>query len=175
MRPLRTPPLPTATKDEQSVTSEWQILQDTIEGVRLVEVRHIVGDTGHLTEVLRQDWFEEDVTVDQVFQVTLEPGAVSGWHVHLATMDRLFVNTGQIRIALYDGREDSPTHGRVNEFRLGELRPGLLVIPAGVWHGLRNLRSTAGTVLNLVDRAYAYEDPDHWRLPADSPEIPYSL
>jgi dTDP-4-dehydrorhamnose 3,5-epimerase len=25
----------------------------------------------------------------------------------------------------------------------------------------------------MVDRAYTYEDPDHWRLPPDTREIPY--
>ncbi len=76
---------------------------------------------------------------------------------------------------LYDARPDSPTAGRVNEFRLGERRPGLVIVPPGVWHGLRNLLSETSTVLNLVDRAYDYEDPDHWRVPPDSPEIPYRL
>lgn len=27
--------------------------------------------------------------------------------------------------------------------------------------------------VNDIDRAYRYEDPDHWRLPADTGEIPY--
>jgi dTDP-4-dehydrorhamnose 3,5-epimerase len=96
--------------------------------------------------------------------------------VHLRTTDRLFVNAGEVKIALFDSRPDSPTHGMVNEFRLGERRPALVIVPAGVWHGLKNLQSEQqGTVLNIVDRAYEYTDPDHWRLPADTPEIPYSF
>jgi dTDP-4-dehydrorhamnose 3,5-epimerase len=49
------------------------------------------------------------------------------------------------------------------------------VIPSGVWHGVQNLQATESRVLNLVDVAYEYEDPDHWRLPADTAEIPYSF
>jgi dTDP-4-dehydrorhamnose 3,5-epimerase len=76
---------------------------------------------------------------------------------------------------LYDARRDSSTGGLTNEFRFGERRPGLVVIPPGVWHGLRNLQSAPSVVVNLVDRAYAYDAPDHWRLPPDTPEIPYDL
>jgi dTDP-4-dehydrorhamnose 3,5-epimerase len=169
------PPLPGATKDEQSVTADWTVLQDPIDGVRLIEVRNVIRDSGHLTEILRRDWFNGPVEIDQVFQVTLESYAVSAWHVHLDTTDRLFATTGQVKVALFDAREESPTRGLVNEFRLGERRPGLVIVPAGVWHGLRNLRATPATVLNLVDRAYAYDDPDHWRLPPDTAEIPHRI
>jgi dTDP-4-dehydrorhamnose 3,5-epimerase len=169
------PPLPGATKDEQSVTADWTVLQEPIDGVRLLEVRNVLRDSGHVTEVLRRDWFQESVEIDQVFQVTLESRAVSAWHVHLATTDRLFATSGQVKIALFDGREESPTKGLVNEFRLGERRPGLLIVPAGVWHGLRNLRASPSTVLNVVDRAYVYDDPDHWRLPPDTAEIPHRI
>jgi dTDP-4-dehydrorhamnose 3,5-epimerase len=168
------PPLPGAEKDEQSITADWVVLQEPIEGVRLIEVSNVLRDTGLVTEILRSDWFDSPPEVDQIFQLTLEPGALTAWHVHMHTTDRLFVSTGQAKIVLYDGRPGSPTHGRINEFRLGERRPGLLVVPAGVWHGVKNLGSAPGTVVNIVDFAYRYEDPDHWRLPPDSPEIPYS-
>src|SRR5215213_124301 len=169
------PPLPGATKDAQSVTSDWTVLQDRIEGVELIEVRNVISNSGHTTELLRRDWFGGRVEIDQVFQVTLGPHAISAWHVHLDTTDRLFVNAGQVKIALYDGREGSPTRGRVNDFRLGDRRPGLIVVPPGVWHGIQNLLATESRVINLVDVAYEYEDPDHWRLPADTAEIPYSF
>ena len=170
-----TPPLPGATKDEQSVTSDWTVLRKPIDGVQLIEVRNVIANSGHTTEVLRRDWFGADVEIDQVFQVTLGPDGISAWHVHLDTTDRLFVNAGQVKIVLYDSRPESPTRGLVNEFRLGDRRPGLVIIPPGVWHGVQNLQATESRVLNLVDVAYEYEDPDHWRLPADSAEIPYSF
>jgi dTDP-4-dehydrorhamnose 3,5-epimerase len=41
-----------------------------------------------------------------------------------------------------------------------------------VWHGIQNLASTPSVVLNLVDRAYDYDDPDHRRLPTHTEQIP---
>ena len=69
----------------------------------------------------------------------------------------------------------SPVRGRSNEFRLGSSRPGLVVVPPGVWHGVKNISNAPGLILNLVDRAHKYEDPDHWRLPIDTSEVPYSF
>ena len=43
-----------------------------------------------------------------------------------------------------------------------------------MWHGLQNLGDTDALVLNFPSEAYNYADPDHYRLPADTTEIPYT-
>ena len=139
----------------------------------LREVKNIPSDRGVVTEIYRRDWKLDEEEVDQAFQVLILPGGISAWHAHQVTTDRLFVSMGLVRIVLYDPRRDSPTYGMVNEFRLGPVRPGLLVVPPKVWHGVQNMGAEAAVVVNLSDRAYRYEDPDHWRLPPGSPEIAY--
>ena len=160
-------------KDGQSVQRDWLPAQHLLQGVKIVEVRNVIKGGGMLTEVFRREWNVDEAAVDQVFQVLLGPREVSAWHVHRDTRDRLFVNHGAVRVVLYDARRASSTFGGINEFRLGAQRPALVLVPPGVWHGLENLRDQDSLVLNLVDRAYCYEDPDHWRLPADSASIPY--
>jgi dTDP-4-dehydrorhamnose 3,5-epimerase len=167
--------IPGSRKDGQTVRPDWTPAQRTIDGVQVREVRHVHKGRGRLTEVFRADWKLDDGVVAQVFQVLLGPGEVSAWHTHQRTRDRIFVSSGTVRIVLYDARAASPTCGQVDEFRFGEHRPALLVVPAGVWHGVENLRSEPSIVLNVVDRAYSYTDPDHWRLPPDSPRIPFSF
>jgi dTDP-4-dehydrorhamnose 3,5-epimerase len=168
--------LPGAEKDSQSITKEWQFTgQRIIDGVAVKEITNVPKETGYLTEVYRREWALDEEDVDQVFQVALHPGGVSAWHVHAETIDRLMVNHGQVKVALYDAREGSPTHREVNVFRVGKLRPCLIVVPPGVWHGVKNLAPETSLVLNLVDRAYRYEDPDHYRLPRDTEEIPYRI
>jgi dTDP-4-dehydrorhamnose 3,5-epimerase len=162
-----------ATKDGQSITSDWTPLVKLIDGVRIREVRNVLKSNGVLTEVYRTDWAVDDGIVQQVFQVTIEPGGLSAWHAHQHATDRLFVSAGILKIVLYDAREDSPSHGCVNELRFGIQRPALVVIPPGVWHGVQNTGDAPALLLNLVDRAYQYENPDHWRLPSDTPKIPY--
>lgn len=163
-----------ATKDAQSITARWDPHAMTmIDGVRLREVKHVPKGNGSLTEIYRKDWQLDDLLVEQVFLVEMMPSGISAWHAHQHTTDRLFVTRGIMRIVLYDGREGSPTCGMINEFKLGELRPALVIVPPKVWHGVQNIGNAPGSLLNLVDQAYCYEDPDHWRVPHDTPAIPY--
>jgi dTDP-4-dehydrorhamnose 3,5-epimerase len=163
------------TKDVRSITSDWEHLQELIEGVRVKEMKNVPKQNGFLTEIFRTDWELDEGVVGQVFQVTLFPGSISAWHAHQFSTDRLFASNGSIQVVLYDARTTSSTHKRINEFRIGPVRPALIVVPPGVWHGVQNISQEPGCVLNLVDRPYAYADPDHWRLPFDSPKIPYSF
>lgn len=167
--------LPGAQKDAQSITAEWQFFQSPIEGVTWKEVRHVPKESGYLTEVWRQDWALDAGPVDQVFQVMLKPGGVSAWHTHQVTIDRLFAAQGLIRVVLYDARQGSPTFGQLNIFRIGVIRPTLVIVPPGVWHGVENIGAEPAILLNLVDKAYRYESPDHWRLPMDTDQIPYKF
>ena len=168
--------LPGMAQDKQSVTRDWQLVhQRLISGVAVVETKNVPLSRGYLTEIYRGDWKLEPGTINQVFQTVLDPGAVSAWHAHAQTTDRLFVSSGQILIVLYDARRESQTYGQLNQFRFGTVRPALLTVPAGVWHGVQNSASTVSILLNLVDRAYHYEQPDHYRLPVDSQEIPFQF
>lgn len=165
--------LPRMTRDRRHMTRDWQREQTHIDGVEVREIRNVLTGYGRLTELYRADWKLAGHGVDQVFQVLLEPGEVSAWHAHAETTDRLFVSHGQMRIVLYDARQDSSTAGCVNEFLYGSARPAVVVVPPQVWHGVQNVASTPSLITNIVDRAYDYENPDHYRVPVDSPDVPY--
>lgn len=160
-------------KDAQLVTPEWQPVRTPIAGVSWHEVKNMPGAQGIMTELFRPEWDPSGMPVVQVYQIRLMAGAISAWHCHRRTADRIFVSQGLAVLALFDDRDDSPTRGVVNEFHIGELRPTLVIIPAGVWHGLHNLGSAECVYVNLPGEAYNYADPDHYRLPADTTEIPY--
>lgn len=161
-------------QDEQSITSEWALVnQRLIDGVVLREVKNVPTGYGYLTELFRMDWGLDSFGVDQVFQAVMDPGAVSAWHAHAVTTDRLFAAYGRLLVVLYDAREDSPTYGVVNKFRVGTVRPGMLVVPPKVWHGVKNIASTPSILVNVVDHAYRYEGPDHYRLPQETNRIPF--
>lgn len=163
-----------ARKDPQLVTSEWQRIQPGISGVTVHEVLHVPRDHGVITETFRPEWDPTGLPVVHVYQSRLFPGAIGAWSCHAKNTDRLFVNQGHLKIVLFDAREDSATLGRLMELHVGDARPAFLVIPPGVWHGLQNLGSSDALMLNLPSTAYDYADPDHYRLPWDSPEIPYT-
>lgn len=65
--------------------------------------------------------------------------------------------SGLVTIVVFDGRRDSPTSGRVNEFTLSETNPGLLIIPPNLYHGWKNIGTS--------EAMYNYEAPDALDLP----------
>lgn len=163
-------------QDQQSITRDWQMVNQTIiDGVKIQPVAHVPTGYGYLTEMYRSDWKVDGFGVDQVFQGVLEPGRITAWHAHGVTTDRLFVSLGLLKVVLYDARQESPTYQVVNQFRVGTVRPALVVVPPGVWHGVENVHSSTSVLVNIVDHAYRYEQPDHYRLPHDSPQIPYDF
>jgi dTDP-4-dehydrorhamnose 3,5-epimerase len=166
--------LPGAQKDSQLVTPQWEMLREPIEGVHMHEVRHVPRDHGIITEIFRPEWDPTGLPVAQIYQSRLYPGAIGAWSCHMKNVDRLFINQGNVKLVLFDGRENSPTFRRINEYHVGDARPAMMVIPIGVWHGLQNLGAADALMLNFPTRSYNYEDPDHYRLPFDTPEIPYS-
>jgi dTDP-4-dehydrorhamnose 3,5-epimerase len=166
--------LSSARKDRQLVTKDWQKIEEGIDGVVVREVLHVPRDHGVITEIFRPEWDPSGLPVVHIYQSRLFPAAIGAWSCHASTIDRLFVNQGHLKVVLFDGREESRTYRRIVELHVGDARPAFLVLPAGVWHGLQNLGPSDALVINCPTRAYNYEDPDHYRLPFDSPEIPYT-
>jgi len=165
--------LPGAQKDEQIVSENWQAIRKAIDGVVAREVLHVPRDHGIITEAYRSEWDPTGLPVVHIYQSRLFPGAIGAWSCHAKSIDRLFVNQGQLKLVLYDARDDSPTKGTLMELHVGDARPTFLVVPTGVWHGLQNVGTIDALMLNFPTHAYDYADPDHWRLPYDSDQIPY--
>ena len=163
-----------ACKDEQLVTPAWDRLTTALDGVYLHEIKHVPRDHGVITEIYRPDWDPTGKPVVQVYQSRLFPAAIGAWSCHQIATDRLFVSQGHLKIVLYDGRESSSTFGALQDYHVGDYRPAFLVIPPGVWHGVQNLGANDVILIILPTRAYVYEDPDHYRLPYNTGDIPYS-
>ncbi len=168
--------LESAKKDNQRVTANWEPLADLIDGVKICESKNVITNASYLTEYFRQDWEIVEHQIQHIIQVMLRPGVVTAWHMHKHQTDYVVVNTGMFKAVLCDGRDHSPTKGKVNVFNLSPMRPTLLVFPPGIWHGFQNLlNSQMSSFLSFSDRPYIYENPDEWRLPPDTPEIPYKF
>jgi dTDP-4-dehydrorhamnose 3,5-epimerase len=156
-------------RDKHSAVDEAGGLRlELIEGLRFRAIRPVPHEDGHLMEIARTTWPEIDEPVVQVHMTTTLPGRVRAWGLHKRSTDRLFVAAGLVKIACFDGRRDSPTFGRVNEFALSDRNPGLLVIPPDLYHGWKNIGVAESIVVNMPSRLYDYESPDALDLPWDS-------
>ena len=162
-----------AKQDIQTVTVDGEVLRELIDGVKLHEMPNILTKNGVTTELYRPEWDIGALPVRHIIHVQLRPRTVSAWHLHRIQTDRIFVTNGTCKLVLWDEREQSPTLGHINVFFLGRLRPAVVQIPPGVWHGLQNLDSESVGFINYFDHPYRYEEPDEWRLPVETERIPY--
>ena len=77
-------------------------------------------------------------------------------------------------MVLFDGRDESPAFDQVSAVHCSDGRPMFVVVPTAVWLGLQNLSNNDELMINFPTSAYDYRCPDHYRLPWDSEQIPYS-
>ena len=146
--------------------------REPIDGVQSKDLRLIPDERGRLMEILRSD---DDIykKFGQIYMTTNYPGVVKAWHYHKTQTDNVVCVKGMIKLVLYDARDGSPTRGCLNEFFLGDHNHKLVHIPAGVMHGWKCIGETESLVINIPTELYDYNNPDEYRLPFDSAEIPY--
>lgn len=143
-----------------------------IDGVVITRLTVIPDDRGRLMEIMRCDdeGFER---FGQVYITTTYPGVVKAWHMHRLQTDHMAAVQGMFRLALYDAREGSATHGVLQEVYMGIHNEVMVRIPPGVYHGWMCISEEEGMVVNVPDLPYDRADPDEYRLPPDAPAIPY--
>lgn len=162
-------------KTKQTVTPSGEYIRKLIHGVMIRYTLVHLDERGTTSEIYDSRWGITEEPLITVVKVTVRQGRTKGWSMHLKHTDRVYVLSGAARIVLYDNREDSATYKMINEIFLGEERPGLLTIPPNVFHAVQNIGSTDVTFLDMPTRAYDHEDPDRYRLPLDSKEIPFNF
>ena len=143
-----------------------------IEGVILKELKVIPDERGYVQEILRCD----DTFFDKFGQVYLSVAnlnVVKGWHYHKKQTDRFTCIKGMMKVVLYDSREESPSFGDVDEIFVGDLNHKLIVVPPFVYHGFKAIGEGPAYFLSVPNLPYDYKNPDEYRLPPDTEEIPY--
>jgi dTDP-4-dehydrorhamnose 3,5-epimerase len=143
-----------------------------ISGVKTKKLKVIPDERGRLMEILRRD-DELFQIFGQVYMTATYPGVVKAWHKHEKQTDNIACVAGQIKLALYDGRPDSPTFREINEFYLGIHSPMLIQVPAGIYHGWMCVSPEEALVINIPTEMYDHGRPDEQRLDPHGHDIPY--
>jgi dTDP-4-dehydrorhamnose 3,5-epimerase len=143
-----------------------------IEGVKVKQLKAIPDERGYVMEILRCD---DDIyeKFGQTYITACYPGVIKGWHYHKVQTDHFTCIIGMVKVALYDDRDGSPTRGEVNEFFMGEKNNILLKIPRGVLHGFKAIGNKTAVIVNVPTEPYNRENPDEYRVPYNSKDIPY--
>ena len=142
-----------------------------IDGVTFKELVTHSDERGYFREIIRvtDDIFEEGF--GQWSHSLMYPGTAKAWHVHQRQTDWWYVAVGTLKIALYDTRPESPTHGELTEFIMGDNHPARVIrIPPGVAHGCKAI---GGPAHLFYITSHTYDPKDEGRIPHNDPDIGY--
>ena len=172
--PSRLSPTDLSSRFQTEVSTQEYPKRVLIDGIQIIELRHMIDDGGSFAEVVR---FDENGCLLQIpaFKVRQSsysqvlPGAIKAFHLHYNQEDVWFVPpTDRLLIGLVDARADSPTSGQSMRFVMGGGKAQILYIPRGVGHGCANRGATPATVFYYVNQHFNIADPDERRLPWDT-------
>lgn len=162
-----------AKRDGPTVDAQDRELIESIQGVVFKRLAPLADHRGSLLPFLdaRDSFWSEPVVYG--YEIMIRPGRIKGWGMHQQQTDRYLVATGNLRIALYDGRPDQESHRRIAQFFFTEATPGLLAIPPGVWHADQNWGEMDARIVNFPTHPYDHANPDKFRIDPHSDVIPF--
>ncbi len=139
------------------------------------EVPTHLDPRGSVFEVFdtRWNWHPDPFVFAYCF--TIRPGWVKGWGLHKRHQDRYFLLQGEMELVFYDVRPQSSTYGKISRIRLSAHNRRIVNVPTFVWHADHNIGSDDVMVINFPTTPYDHADPDKFRLPLDTPLIPYKF
>jgi dTDP-4-dehydrorhamnose 3,5-epimerase len=164
-----------ATKDQQMVTPEGKPIEQPFEGVRIRESQTHTDARGTVFELYDTRWNYHPDPLVFSYCFTIRPGMVKGWNLHRLHEDRYCVLFGELELVLYDVRPQSPTCGKIYKMVSSQYHRSIITVPKDVWHADHNIGATDAIVVNFPTMAYQHEQPDKYRLPLDTPLIPYKF
>lgn len=147
-------------------------------GVKIFDIKKNTDERGFFAELYRLDWvnpIESGNILDNIVQINLSmsnPGVIRAWHRHSrGQVDYIFVIEGTLRVCAYDGRENSPTKGELDEIVLDSEKPQIVRIPGFYWHGTKCIGNRPSKTLYFVTKLYDYNKPDEERIPWNDTSI----
>ena len=127
-----------------------------IEGVKIIPLKKIVDERGIVMHMLKNTdpHFEQ---FGEIYFSSIFPNAIKAWHLHTKMTLNYAVIVGNIKLVLYDKREDSTTYGELQEIFMGEDNYILVQIPPGIVTGFKAVGMQKAIVANCATLPH---DPD---------------
>jgi dTDP-4-dehydrorhamnose 3,5-epimerase len=162
-------------RDVETVSSAGERIEPLPAGMVVRDLVTHLDERGSVCELYDLRWAVNPDPVVFSYLFTIRPGAAKGWGIHHEHEDRYAFLSGELELAFFDAREDSATARQESRLVLSAHARKLLVIPRGVWHAERNIGQVDVQVVNFPTIPYDHVNPDKYRLPLDTDELPVRL
>jgi dTDP-4-dehydrorhamnose 3,5-epimerase len=162
-------------RDVQTVTASGERMERLPLGTAVRDLTTHTDERGTVCELYDPRWGAHPDPLVFAYIFTIRPGAAKGWGIHREHDDRYAFLAGELELVLYDERRDVETSGLEARLFLSGLRRQLVTIPRGVWHAERNIGAVDVAVINFPTIQYDHTNPDKYRLPLDTDQLPVKL
>ncbi|MBP9855303.1 MAG: dTDP-4-dehydrorhamnose 3,5-epimerase family protein [Candidatus Omnitrophica bacterium] len=121
-----------------------------IDGVFIEPLKCFKDERGEVRRMLRSDapFFQ---TFGEVYFSTVNPGYIKGWKMHKEMTQHFAVPVGNLKLVLYDRRENSPTHGEIQEIIFGVDHYHLVRVPPQIIYSFSPMGNQLAMIVNCTD------------------------
>jgi dTDP-4-dehydrorhamnose 3,5-epimerase len=141
-----------------------------IDGVILTPLKQIFDERGKVMHMLRNDSNVFSKFGEIYFSCTY-PGVVKAWHLHKEMTLNYAVVFGEVKIVLYDNRENSKTKGKLQEIFVSPENYMLVSVPPMIWNGFKCIGNLTAIVANCATLPHSPSELE--RMPPNDSRIPY--
>lgn len=126
--------------------------------IRVMELKQIHDERGAVMHMIRRDspFFTE---FGEIYFSMVNPGVIKGWKKHRLMTQNFAVPCGQIKLVIYDDRENSLGRGNCYEIILGQEKYSLVQIPPGVWYSFKALSEVPAIIANCTNLPFDPKNP----------------
>jgi len=118
-----------------------------IDGVKIIPLKTILDERGLVRQMMKctDPHFSQ---FGEIYFSHIFPNAIKAWHVHRKMELNYAVISGNIKLVLYDDRQDSRTYKQLEEIFIGEDNYVLVTVPPHVINGFKAIGNQKAIVAN---------------------------
>lgn len=141
-----------------------------IDGVSIIPLKQIKDERGMVMHMLRADQ-EHFKQFGEIYFSIVNPGVIKGWKKHKLMNQNFAVPVGEIKIVIYDDRDNSSTKENIQTIEVGFNKYSLIQIPPLVWYGFKGISSEPAMIANCSSIPHSPDETIN--LPLTTNKIPY--
>ena len=134
-----------------------------IHDVKITQLKTIPDDRGKIMHMLRTD-SEVFSRFGEIYFSTVFYNSIKAWHLHKHSTLNYACVSGEVKLVLFDDRENSPTKNQNQELILSPNNYFLVTIPPLIWNGFKGISKTESIIANCLtfphdEREMVRKDP----------------
>lgn len=126
---------------------------DNIEGLKVHDLNIYNDDRGSLLHILSLKNHPK-FKFGECYASETKPEVVKAWKRHKKIAQNFVVVLGEIKLVIYDNRNDSSTKTNYFSITLSRDNYKLVHIPKGLWYGFKCISKGNALIINCIDTPY---------------------